>query len=96
MEEGRKRTFVKCTPLYEIQLKKSDTYDMVIQKISSVINYECDSAEEKLVLLTSRGIIVSEESILIGERLMSWTLGAYLNKRHAHIPREANTGHCCS
>ena len=50
--------------MFEIDLKKTDSYTTCITKISEVINID----EPDCVLLTSRGCIIPDEMIQIGDK----------------------------
>ena len=63
--------------MFEIDLKKTDSYTTCITKISEVINID----EPDCVLLTSRGCIIPDEMIQIRDKWQLWTLRGYLNKR---------------
>ena len=78
-KEGKRKNFVKCSASYEVDLKKTDSYHQVLDKIAEVIGFEDKS---QLVLLTSRGVIITNEKIQILDLEREWTLGGYLNKRH--------------
>ena len=72
----RGKKFVKESPMFEIDLKKTDSYTTCITKISEVINID-----ETDCVLTSRGCIIPDEMIQAGDKWQLWTLGGYLNKR---------------
>ena len=81
MERGRKQSFVKYSPLFEVDLKKSDSYHQVIMKVARVV--DLDEEGEKIVLLTSKGVIINNSPITTSsQKEVTWTLGAYLLKRH--------------
>ena len=63
--------------MFNIDLKKTDSYTTCITKISEVINID----EPDCVLFTSHGCIIPDEMIQIGDKWQLWTSGGYLNKR---------------
>ena len=61
---------------YEVDLRKSDSYDSVLAKASRVVSLD----NERAVLVSANGSVVSNDAFDIrGEQ--PWTLGAYLSKR---------------
>ncbi len=50
------QSFVKCSALYEVHLKKSDSYDAVVEKISDVV--QLPAVDGEIFLLTCRGLII--------------------------------------
>ena len=80
MEKGRKQSFVKCSALYEVHLKKSDSYDAVVEKISDVV--QLPAVDGEIFLLTCRGLIINNHQIEHLDKKMNWTVGGYLTKKH--------------
>ena len=77
-QSGKKRGFVKCSALFEVDLKKSDGYKVTVQKICEAVGLtaECDVA----VLLSANGSVISHDQN--GEDEGTWTLSSYLSKQH--------------
>ncbi len=78
MEPGRKG-YVKCTPLYDVDLKKTDSYCDVLSKICKTIS-GVDSCNTRL--FNGKGAIIPDQKIVIRDKEMNWSLGGFLLKRH--------------
>ena len=65
----RKQSYVKCSSLYEVDLKRSDSYDTVVG---------LSETDEEKVLLTCRGLVINP---YLGDN-NPWDIGSYLNKKH--------------
>ena len=78
--KARSKTFSKNSPMYEVDLKKTDSYEDVKMKIVEALELD-DTCIPEFVLLTSRGCIIRDEMIK-GKKWEIWTLGGYLTKRH--------------
>ena len=78
MIRSDRNSFKKHSAYFEIDLKKSDTYDVVVDKVCSVF----DLSSEYAALFTCRGNIICSTPITVSGKEYGWTLGAYLNKRH--------------
>jgi hypothetical protein len=74
------QSFKKASPFYEIELKKSDSYNEVIEKVCSVLKL-CDE-RGLMSLFTARGSVICNQAITINSKQFEWTLGSYLSKRH--------------
>ena len=72
----RKQSYVKCSSLYEVDLKRSDSYDAVVRKISDVVGLS--ETDEEKVLLMCRGLVINPN---LGDN-NPWDIGSYLNKKH--------------
>ena len=73
-------SFVKGSPMYEVDLQKTDSYSVVVSKIAQALDVD-DTTD--VVLLTTRGCIIRDELIDTGGgKIQTWTLGGYLGKRH--------------
>ena len=82
MEPGRRKCYVRVSHLYEVDLSRSDDYLTVVQKIFQAIPSD-ETVSTNFVLCTSRGSVICDEPLLVKGTNVSWTLGAYLCKRHA-------------
>ena len=71
-----KHKYAKLSPMYEVNLQKTDSYTEVIAKICTVVG-EIDENDD-IILLTSSGSIIEDKD----EKYDTWTLGSYLVKRH--------------
>ena len=78
MEPGRKG-HVKSSPLYDVDLKKTDTYTSVISKIYATIGIE---ETEDMKLFNAKGSIIPDQPIALRAKEVNWTLGSFLLKRH--------------
>ena len=78
MEPGRKG-HAKCSDMFDVSLKRSDSYREVISKACGVVGMELS---EELYLFSSRGSVISNDMINNDGKESPWTLGAYLCKRH--------------
>lgn len=73
-------SFVKGSPMYEVDLQKTDSYSVVVSKIAQALDVD-DTTD--VVLLTTRGCIIRDElNDTGGGKIQTWTLGGYLGKRH--------------
>ena len=79
MEEKASHSFVRISPVYEVNVRRSDIYSEVISKICAGLELE---ETDECRLFTAGGSVISDTSIVIGDREMSWTLGSYLSKKH--------------
>ena len=77
MEPWRKG-YVKSSPLYNIDLKKTDTYTSVISKICATIGIE---ETEDMKLFNAKGSIIPNQPIALCGKEVNWTLGSFLLKR---------------
>ena len=64
MEERASHSFVRVSPVYEVNVLRSDSYSDVLAKIYSTL--ELDETDESR-LLTAGGSIISSDSISIGK-----------------------------
>ena len=80
MECGR-RGYTKSSAIYEVQLSKDDSYHSVIRKISRSIGID-DCEENELRLFNGRGGIIPDGCITLRDKVVDWSLGAFLLKRH--------------
>ena len=69
---GKKKGFTKASPMFEVDLNKFDSYDVVVRKICSALAVDCKGA----ALLTARGSVIPQATAD-----ESWTLATYLGKR---------------
>lgn len=72
--------FVKGSPFYEVDLLKNDSHEAVISKIANAL--ALDNSTDSALLMTSGGCIIKDDMIDAGGKVQSWTLAAYLTKRH--------------
>lgn len=68
--------FVKDSPMYEVDLQKTDSYDEVVCKITSALDIEF----EDCVLLTTQGSIIKDEMFEVNGRLHHGHLVGTLGK----------------
>ncbi len=83
-----RRGYSKCSPMYEVDLKKSDSYGAVVCKVRDAIGIPDD---DDLCLFTARGAVIVDNEIKIGDVRVKWTLGAFLSKHHT-APDKINLG----
>ena len=72
--------FVKGSPFYEVDLLKNDSHEAVISKIANAL--ALSNSTDSALLMTSGGCIIKDDMIDAGGKVQSWTLAAYLTKRH--------------
>ena len=72
--------FVKGSPFYEVDLLRNDSHEAVISKIANAL--ALDNSTDSALLMTTGGCIIKDDMIDAGGKLQSWTLAAYLTKRH--------------
>lgn len=79
MTEKTKNNFVRGSPVYELNVFRSDTYSEVLSKLALALEVE-ETCELKL--FTAGGSVISDSRIEVGNKDYSWTVGAYLTKKH--------------
>ena len=83
MECGR-RGYTKSSAIYEVQLSKDDSYHSVIRKISRSIGID-DCEENELRLFNGRGGIIPDGCITLRDKVVDWSLGAFLKSKYIHM-----------
>ena len=78
MEPGRKG-YVRSSPLYDVDLNKTDSYEVVISKICRSIGEEMS---DNFRIFNAKGAIIPNQKIALRDKEVNWTLGGYLQKRH--------------
>ena len=79
MEEKAKHSFVRVSPVYEVNVLKSDSYSEVLSKICVVLDLE---ETDECRLLTAGGSVISNDNIVVNSKEFSWNIGSYLTKKH--------------
>jgi hypothetical protein len=79
MERGR-TGYKKSSPMYIVELNKSDSYQSVISKVCLTIG---EDVTNEMTLLNGKGAIIPNQCLNIRDKEVTWSLGAFLMKRHA-------------
>lgn len=79
MEEKAKHSFVRVSPVYEVNVLKTDSYSEVLSKICVVLDLE---ETDECRLLTAGGSVISNDNIVVNSKEFSWNIGSYLTKKH--------------
>ena len=64
------------SPVYEVNVLKSDSYSEVLSKFCVVLDLE---ETDECRLLTAGG---SNDNIVVNSKEFSWNIGSYLTKKH--------------
>lgn len=67
------------SPLYDVFLKRSDPYDVVISKISETISIK---KSDEMRLFNGKGAIISNQPVTLRNKKVEWTLGSFISRRH--------------